>query len=52
MLRRISEWIADVCRWLWQAYLIAMMATLVIASVIITVTGIVWCVIKLLTYLP
>lgn len=52
MLKKISDRIADACRWLWQAYLIVMIVTLIIASVIITVTGIAWCVIRLLAYLP
>lgn len=52
MLQRISERIADACQWLWQAYLLVMLIALVLASVIAVVTGITWCVIKLLAILP
>jgi len=52
MLHKISDWIADACRWLWQAYLLVMLIVLVVASVIAVITGIAWCVIKLLTVLP
>ena len=51
MLHKISEWIADACRWLWQAYVLVMLIVLVVASVITVITGIAWCVIKLLTML-
>lgn len=52
MLHKISEWIADACRWLWQAYLLVMLIALVVASIVVTITGIAWCVIKLLAVLP
>lgn len=52
MLRRMSEWIAGACRWLWQAYLLVMLIVLAVASVIAVITGITWSVIKLLAMLP
>lgn len=52
MLKKISDWIANACRWLWQAYLLVMLIALVVVSVIATATGIAWCVIKLLAKLP
>lgn len=52
MLQRINNWIADACRWLWQAYLLVMLIALVLASFIAIVTGIAWSVIKLLAILP
>lgn len=52
MLHKISDWLAKLGRWIWQAYLIVMLTVLVMASVIVTITGIAWCVIKLLTMLP
>lgn len=52
MLKKISDWIAGVCRWLWQVYLLVMLIVLAVASVIAFITGITWCVIKLLTVLP
>ena len=52
MLHKISDRIADACRWLWQAYLLVMLIALAVASVIIVITGIAWCVIELLTMLP
>jgi len=52
MLHKISDWLAKLGRWIWQAYLIVMIVILIVASVIVTVTGIAWCVIKLLAYLP
>lgn len=52
LLKKISERIADACRWLWQAYLLVMLIALVVASVIAVVTGIAWSVIKLLAVLP
>lgn len=51
-LKKISEWIADACRWLWQAYLLVMLIVLAVASVIAVITGIAWSVIKLLAILP
>ena len=51
-LKKISDWIADVCRWLWQAYLLVMLIVLAVTSVIAVITAIAWCVIKLLTVLP
>lgn len=50
--KKISEWIADAGRWLWQAYLLMILITLVVASVIVVITGITWSVIKLLAMLP
>ena len=52
MLHKISDWLAKLGRWVWQAYLIVMLIVLVVVSVIVTITGIAWCVIKLLTMLP
>lgn len=52
MLHKINDWIANACQWLWQAYLLVMLIALVLASVIAVITGITWCVIKLLTMLP
>lgn len=52
MLHKISDWIADACRRLWQAYLLVMLIALVVASVIAVIAAIAWCVIKLLTMLP
>lgn len=52
LLKKISDWIADACHWLWQAYLLVMLIVLVVASVIAFITGIAWSVIKLLAMLP
>ena len=51
-LKKISDRIAGACQWLWQAYLLVMLIALVVASVIAVITGIAWCVIKLLAMLP
>lgn len=51
-LKKISDWIADACRWLWQAYLLVMLIVLAVASVIAVITAIARCVIELLTMLP
>lgn len=51
-LKKISDWIADACRWLWQAYLLVMLIVLTVADVIAVITGIAWCAIKLLAMLP
>lgn len=52
MLHKINDCIADACQWLWQAYLLVMLIALVLASIIAVITGITWCVIKLLAVLP